>query len=76
MRKRARERKREGGFGKWKVEKKKGEDRDIWVYVCGGEKSREKKKKRMDDRKKGWKNNIKKRNDNLEILPQYFHNKF
>ena len=32
----------------WKVEsreRKKGEDRDIWVYVCGGEKSREKKKK-------------------------------
>ena len=75
MRKRVGERKREGGFGKWKVEKKKGEDRDIWVYVCGGEKSREK-KKRMDDRKTGWKNNIKKRNDNLEILPQYFHNKF
>ena len=27
----------------WKVEsreKKRGEDRDIWVYVCGGEKSR------------------------------------
>ena len=75
LRKRAGERKREGGFGKWKVEKKKGENRDIWVYVCGGEKSREK-KKRMDDRKKGWKNNIKKRNDNLEILPQYFYNKF
>ena len=33
----------------WKVEsreRKKGEDRDIWVYVCGGEKSREQKKKR------------------------------
>ena len=29
----------------------------------------------MDDRKKEKKNNIKK-NDNLEILPQYFHNKF
>ena len=31
----------------WKVEsreKRKGEDRDIWVNVCGGEKSREKKK--------------------------------
>ena len=38
----------------WKVEsreKKRGEDRDIWVYVCGGEKSRGK-KKCMDDRKK------------------------
>ena len=32
-------------------EKKRGEDRDIWVYVCGGEKSRGK-KKCMDDRKK------------------------
>ena len=49
----------------WKVEsreKRKGEDRDIWVNVCGGEKSREKrkekKKKRMDDRKKERKNNI------------------
>ena len=43
-------------------EKRKGEDRDIWVNVCGGEKSREKrkekKKKRMDDRKKERKNNI------------------
>ena len=80
MRKRAGERKREGGSGKWKVENnKKGEDRDIWVYLCGGEKSREKekrKKKHMDDRKKERKNNINKRNDNLEILPQYFHNKF
>ena len=60
------------------MEKKKGEERDIWVYVYGGEKPREKKeeKKRMNDRKKERKNNIKKRNDNLEILPQYFHNKF
>ena len=44
----------------WKVEsreRKKGEDRDIWVYVCGGEKSRGK-KKCMDDRKKERKNNI------------------
>ena len=42
------------------MEKKKGEERDIWVYVCGGEKSREKKeeKKCMDDRKKERKNNI------------------
>ena len=30
---------------------KKGEDEDIWVYMCGGEKTREKKKrKRMDER--------------------------
>ena len=39
-------------------EKRKGEDRDIWVNVCGGEKSREKKKKKkrnvwMIERKKG-----------------------
>ena len=30
----------------------------------------------MDDRKKERKNNIKKKNENLEILSQYFHNKF
>ena len=34
---------------------KKGEDGDIWVYVCGGEKTREKekekKRKHMDERK-------------------------
>ena len=39
------------------VEKKRGGWRQEWVYVCGGEKTREKKKKkRMDGRKK---NNIK-----------------
>ena len=46
----------------WKVEsreKKRGEDRDIWVYVCGGEKSRGKKKNVwMIERKKQRKNNI------------------
>ena len=47
-------RKERGRF--WKVEsrenkKQKGRGWDIWVYVCGGEKSREK-KKHMDDRKK------------------------
>ena len=37
-------RKREGGSRiKWKVEIKKWENRDIWVYMCGGEKTREKK---------------------------------
>ena len=32
---------------------KKGEDGDIWVYACGGEKTREKRRrrKRMDERK-------------------------
>ena len=34
-------------------ERKKGEDRDIWVYVCGGEKSRGKKNVWMIERKKG-----------------------
>ena len=43
--------------GKWE-KKEKGEDGDIWVYVCGGEKSREKKRKKkgniwMIERKKG-----------------------
>ena len=64
-------RKREGGFGiKWKVGIKKGDDGDIWAYVCDGEKTRE---------KKGnvW---IKERkrivNDHLEILLQYFNNIF
>ena len=40
--------------------------------MCSGEKRREKKKKGnvwMKERKR-------KRNDPLEILPQYFHNKF
>ena len=45
-------------------EKRKGEDRDIWVNVCGGEKSREK-KKHMDDRKKERKNNIKKEKEKI-----------
>ena len=47
LRKRAGERKREEGSGKWKVEeKKKGEDRDIW-YTCVVEKNQEEKKKEM-----------------------------
>ena len=44
----------------WKVEsreKRKGEDRDIWVNVWW-RKIEKKKKKRMDDRKKERKNNI------------------
>ena len=58
----------------WKVEsreKKRGEDRDIWVYVCGGEKTREKKKGNvwMKERKR-------KRIDHLGILPQYFYTIF
>ena len=35
--------------GKWE-KKEKGEDGDIWVYVCGGQKTREKKKEKY-----GWK---------------------
>ena len=74
MRKRAGERKR-GRF--WKVEsrEKKGRGQEYMGIRVWWRKIK-RKKKRMDDRKKGWKNNIKKRNDNLEILPQYFHNKF
>ena len=39
------EREREVLESSGKQIKKKGEDGDIWVYMCGGEKSREKKKK-------------------------------
>ena len=46
---------------------KKGEDGDIWVYMCGGQKTREKKKKETY----GWK----KGNTNTIFL-QYFHSKF
>ena len=54
---------------------KKGEDGDIWVYVCGGEKTREKKRKK--EKENVWMKERKRiRNDHLEILPQYFHNKF
>ena len=71
------EKERERDF--WKVESrenKKGEDGIYgYGYTCVVEKNQErekkKKKKRMDDRKKE-----RKKNDNLEILPQYFHNKF
>ena len=31
---------------------KKGEDEDIWVYMCGGEKTREKKKKKKKKKRK------------------------
>ena len=40
------EREREVLESSGKQIKKKGEDGDIWVYMCGGEKSREKKKKK------------------------------
>ena len=67
-------RKREGGSGiKWKVEIKK-ERMEIYRYTCVVEKKEEREKK-----KKGnvWmKERKRKGNDPLEILPQYFHNKF
>ena len=73
MRKRAGERKREGGSRiKWKVGKNKGRGwRYMGIRVWWRKIKRKKKKKRMDHRKK----EKKKKNDNLEILPQYFHNK-
>ena len=55
-------------------EKKKGEDGILWVYMCGGQNARVKKKK-----KKGnvWlKERQRIRNHNLKLLPQYFYNKF
>ena len=77
MRKRTGERKREGCSGKWKVEVEKTKRERMgymgirvwWRKIK--RKKRKKKKKRIDDRKKE-----KKKNDNLEILPQYFYNKF
>ena len=42
--------------------KKKRRGWDIWFYVCGAEKTREKKIKHMDEI--------------MEILPQYFYNIF
>ena len=68
------ERKREGGSGiKWKVKKKKGEDGILWVYMCGGQNARVKKKKKGNV----WlKERQRIRNHNLKLLPQYFHNKF
>ena len=45
-----------------KKKKKKRRVWDIWVSVCGAEKTREKKMKHTDER--------------MEILPQYFYNIF
>ena len=42
------ERKTEGGSGKWKVEKTKREGMGYMGIVCGGEKSREKKKEKKN----------------------------
>ena len=49
-----------------KKRKKKRRGWDIWVYVCGAEKTREKKKETY-----GWKNG-----NTTTIFLQYFHNKF
>ena len=64
MRESEKEREREVLESSGKQSKNKGDDGDIWIYVCGGQKTREKKKKRkhMDERK--------------EIQPQYFYNIF
>ena len=66
-------RKREGGSRiKWKVEIKK-ERMEIYGYTLVVEKKQEKKEEEgniwMKERKRIG-------NDHLEILPQYFHNKF
>ena len=47
--------------------------------MCGGQNAREKKKKEKKKKEKGnvWmKERQRIRNHNLNILPQYFHNKF
>ena len=55
---------------------------EIVGYVCGGEKTkreRERERERGKKKKKGniWMKERKRiRNEHLEILPQYFHNKF
>ena len=46
LRKRAGERKRQGGSGKWTVEKEKRERIGIYGYTCVVEKNQEKKKKK------------------------------
>ena len=68
---RAGERKREGGSGiKWKVKKKKGEDGILWVYMCGGQNAREKKKK--NGKGNIWlKERQSIRNHNLKLLQQF-----
>ena len=44
-----------------------------WVYVCGGQNARE---KRKEKERYGWKKRQRIRNHRLKIIPQYFHNKF
>ena len=68
---------RKEGFGiKWNV-KEKRDDGILWVYVCGGQNAREKKRKKEKEKWNVWmKERQRIRNHNLKILPQYFHNKF
>ena len=56
-------------------QRKKKERVEIRVYMCGGEKSREKKKK---NKKRKCMAGLKETKEkyNLEMLLQYFHNKF
>ena len=51
-------------------EKQKSRGWDIWVYVCGVEKTREKEKEKKKETY-GWKNG-----NTTTIFLQYFHNKF
>ena len=51
---------------------------EIVGYVCGGEKTK-REREREEKKKRGniWMKERKRiRNEHLEILPQYFHNKF
>ena len=54
--------------------KKKGEDGILWVYVCGVQNARAKKKEKKGNIQMKERQRI--RYHNLKILPQYFYNKF
>ena len=58
---------------KRELEKERERERE-WVYVCCGEKTRGKKKKRNVWMKEG-KNNIKNKKWQFKNATQYFHNK-
>ena len=52
---------------------------EIVGYVCGGEKTKRERERERKKKKKGniWMKERKRiRNEHLEILSQYFHNKF
>ena len=68
-----------GASGKWSCgskEKEKGEDVGKIMYTCVVDKIQEKKKKKEKETYEGKKKRERIRNNNLKILPQYFHNKF